>query len=149
MSKEIKNICIGISVILFAIVGIWYTTKLFSIWSREMAGKAELAEATFTKQIMIEEARSKNESAIMQGEAKVKLAEAEARALKISAQAEAEREVIRAEGVAQANEIIGSSLKGNDEYLRYLWVQGLNDGSSEVIYIPTEAGLPIMEAGKR
>lgn len=26
---------------------------------------------------------------------------------------------------------------------------GLQDGSSEVIYIPTEAGIPILEAGKR
>ena len=44
------------------------------------------------------------------------------------------------------SDITDDSLKGNDAYLRYLWVQGLQDGSSEVIYIPTEAGLPILEA---
>ena len=48
--------------------------------------------------------------------------------------------------VEKANEIIGNSLKDNDAYLRYLWIKGLHDGSSEVIYIPTEANLPILEA---
>lgn len=28
------------------------------------------------------------------------------------------------------------------------WVKGLTDGSSEVIYVPTEANLPILEAGR-
>lgn len=62
---------------------------------------------------------------------------------------EARAEVERARGVAEANRIIGDSLKDNEGYLRYLWLQGLQDGSSEVIYIPTEANLPILEAGKR
>ena len=59
---------------------------------------------------------------------------------------ESQIEVERARGVAEANQIIGGSLKGNDAYLTYLWIQGLQDGSSEVIYIPTEANLPILEA---
>ena len=62
----------------------------------------------------------------------------------------AENVVSADEGVVQeANEIIGESLKENEEYLKYLWVKGLQDGSSEVIYIPTEANMPILEAGKR
>lgn len=62
---------------------------------------------------------------------------------------DAQAEVERARGVAEANRIIGDSLKDNEGYLRYLWVQGLHDGSSEVIYVPTESNLPILEAGKR
>lgn len=58
-------------------------------------------------------------------------------------------EVERAKGVAEANRIIGESLKNNEGYLRYLWIQGLQDGSSEVIYVPTEASLPILEATRR
>ncbi|RZF83206.1 hypothetical protein EXT46_07105 [Pseudoalteromonas sp. CO325X] len=54
----------------------------------------------------------------------------------------------RAKAAAQANKIIGESLKGNEEYLRYVWIKGLQDGSGERIYIPTEAGLPILEAGE-
>lgn len=59
---------------------------------------------------------------------------------------DAQAEVERARGVAEANKIIGESLQGNEAYLKYLWVQGLQDGSSEVIYIPTEANLPLLEA---
>ena len=73
-------------------------------------------------------------------EAKAKL-EAE----KLNAQSEVER----AKGVAEANKIIGASLQDNESYLRYLWVKGLHDGSSEVIYIPTEANLPILEATRK
>jgi hypothetical protein len=51
--------------------------------------------------------------------------------------------------VAEANRIIGESLKGNESYLRYLWIQNLESGSNSVVYVPTEAGLPILEAGKR
>ena len=53
-----------------------------------------------------------------------------------------------AKGVAEANAIIGESLQGNEAYLRYLWIQGLHDGSSETIYIPTEANLPLLEASR-
>lgn len=62
----------------------------------------------------------------------------------ISATKDAEIEVARARGVAQANEIISGSI--SQQYIQYLWVQGLNDGNSEVIYVPTEANLPILEA---
>ena len=32
------------------------------------------------------------------------------------------------------------------EYIKWKWVEGLHDGSSEVIYVPTETNLPILEA---
>ena len=35
------------------------------------------------------------------------------------------------------------------EYITWKWVEGLHDGSSETIYIPTEANLPILEANRR
>ncbi len=73
----------------------------------------------------------------------------EAKAALDSAKLLADAEVVRAAGVAEANKIIGDSLRENEAYLRYLWIQGLHDGSSEVVYVPTEAGLPILEAGKR
>ncbi len=57
---------------------------------------------------------------------------------------DAEIEVARARGVAEANKIIAESI--SSQYIQYLWVQGLNDGNSEVIYIPTEANIPILEA---
>lgn len=107
-----------------AIFGLTYGKAHYQIFLLEMEGKAKLAEAEYTKRILVEEARAKRDAATMLAAA----------------------EVERAKGVAEANEIIGSSLKDNDAYLRYLWVQGLNDGNSEVIYVPTEANMPILEA---
>ena len=75
---------------------------------------------------------------------KIEDARARAEPAKLLSQAEVER----AKGVAEANRIIGESLQGNEAYLRYLWVQGLQDGSSEIIYLPTEANLPILEAAR-
>ena len=60
----------------------------------------------------------------------------------------AEAEVARAKGVAQANQIIGQSLKDNEAYLRYLWIDKLDSTKGQIIYVPTEAGLPILEAGR-
>jgi hypothetical protein len=48
--------------------------------------------------------------------------------------------------VAKANKIIGDSLTGNEGYLRYLWIQGLQTNNMQVVYVPTEANLPIMES---
>jgi hypothetical protein len=51
--------------------------------------------------------------------------------------------------VAQANQIIGDSLPGNEAYLRYLWIDKMEDAKAQVIYVPTETGLPILEAGRK
>ena len=61
-----------------------------------------------------------------------------------AAEKDAEIEIARAKGVSEANKIISNSITEN--YIKYLWVQGLNDENSEVIYVPTEANLPILEA---
>jgi len=65
------------------------------------------------------------------------------------AKKDAEIEVAKAEGVAKANQIIGESLKSNESYLRYLWIRGLKEGNNQVIYVPTETGLPILEASRK
>lgn len=98
----------------------------YNVWQQGLAGEAELKRAEQNRKIAVQEAEAKKEAAT----------------------ALAAAEVERAKGVAEANEIIGQSLKDNEAYLRYLWIQGLQDGSSEVIYVPTEANLPILEAGR-
>lgn len=133
--KEKRNFIFSIILkvmfgILFVVAIVWGLCALgavYSVWSKGLSGKAQLKEAEWNRQITIKEAEAKKESA-------VSLAEAE---------------VIRARGVAKANEIIGVSLKNNEAYLRYLWIENLNTKGNEVIYIPTEAGIPILEAGKR
>jgi len=62
------------------------------------------------------------------------------------AKKDAEIEVAKAGGIAKANQIIGESLKDNESYLRYLWIHSLKETKNQVIYVPTEAGLPILEA---
>ena len=126
MKSLIQTWSVVAAVILF-IAALIYGYPQYKVWQQRLAGQAELARAEQNRKIAIQEAEAKKESA---------------RAL-------AEAEVIRAEGVAKANSIIGESLRGNESYLRYLWIQTLNDNPQNVIYVPTEAGLPILEAGKR
>lgn len=111
----------------------------YRVWSSRKAGEAELAQANANRQIKVVEAEAANLAATSQAEAQIKIAKAQAQA-----------EVERAKGAAEANRIVAEGLKGHEEYLRYLWITHLESGDNkEVIYIPTEAGLPILEAGKR
>ncbi len=131
MNTEEKVIIGGISGTVFLIItlivlGMWGCPQ-YEVWQKGLKGQAELKRAEYNRKIKIREAAAKMESA------------------KHLAKAEVER----AKGVAQANKIIGDSLKNNESYLRYLWIMGLQDGSSEVIYIPTEANLPILEATRK
>lgn len=112
----------------FLLIGGWMAGyPQYQVYQQRLAGEAQLERQKFEKQVAVQSAMAKKESA----------------------QLLADAEIIRSEGVAKANKIIGDSLRGNEAYLRYLWIQNLESGSNSVIYIPTEAGLPILEAGKR
>lgn len=104
-----------------------YVKPKWNVWSAQMQGEAEYAQAEQNRRITVLEAEAKLEAA----------------------KSLAAAEIERAKGVAQANEIIGKSLKDNEAYLRWQWIQNLENGNNSVIYVPTEAGLPILEAGKR
>ena len=62
------------------------------------------------------------------------------------AKKDAEIEVARAQGVAKSNEIIAASI--SDPYLRYKWIEVLGKSQGTVIYVPTEANIPITEASR-
>jgi regulator of protease activity HflC (stomatin/prohibitin superfamily) len=62
----------------------------------------------------------------------------------LKAKKDAEIEVAKAQGIAKSNKIIADSISEN--YLRYKFIENLNSTSKEVIYVPTEANLPILEA---
>jgi len=133
---------------LIAIVLAFWAWPKYNVYKMELNGRAALKEAEWSKQILIEEAKAREQAALMQAKAKVTLAEAEGKAKIARAKAEGAADIERAKAAAEANRIIGESLKNNEEYLRYIWIKGLQDGNGERIYIPTEAGLPILEAGK-
>ena len=128
-------------------VALWGWPK-YKVYSMEMNGKASLKEAEWSKQILIVEAKAQEEAALMQAKARVTLAQAEGEAKLVRAKAEGKADIELAKAAAEANRIIGDSLKNNEEYLRYIWIKGLQEGKGERIYIPTEAGMPILEAGK-
>ena len=98
--------------------------KSYNVWASAKKGQAELAHADWNRQIAIKEAKAKEESAVLLAQA----------------------EVERAKGVAKANKIIGESLHNNTEYLKYLWINNLENEKNQVIYVPTETNLPILEA---
>jgi len=98
----------------------------YGVWQQELAGRAELVRAEQNRRIAVLEAQARLEAESLNAEA----------------------EVARARGVAEANTIVAEGLGGPEGYLRYLWIQSLGQNSQDVIYIPTEAGLPILEASR-
>lgn len=126
--EDIRDIVIiGFVALSMLVGGIWVLSaggRIYDVWAQRKSGQAELAKAESNRQIKTLEAKATEDSA------------------KHLAQAE----IIRAKGVAEANKIIGDSLKGNEAYLRYLWISNLECKDKEVIYIPTEANMPILEA---
>lgn len=110
--------------IVFAVVcGGLYGCPKYNVWQQEMSGKAEFAKAEQNRRIKIEEAKANLE------------------AEKLNAQAEIER----AKGAAEAIKIENGSI--TPAYIQYLWVRQQNNlNDKTVVYIPTEANLPLLEA---
>lgn len=97
------------------------------ISSAQKAGEAELAKAHNEQLVQVARAKGRLEAARLEKEA----------------------EIIDAEAIARSVEIIGKSLHENEGYLRYKWIHMMEHGGNSTIYVPTEANLPILEAGKR
>jgi regulator of protease activity HflC (stomatin/prohibitin superfamily) len=121
----------GAAISLFAVVlmgGGLYGCPQYNVWTAEMEGKAKFAKANQDREIEVRQSLAKKD-------ASKNLADAE---------------IERARGVAEANKIIGTSLKDNEAYLRWLWIESLKEGKdgNTVVYVPTEAGLPILESDR-
>ena len=96
-------------------------SRWYDVWSMEMQGKAKLAEASQSRQIQVEQAKAEKESA-----------------------------TLRADAIA----IVGQAAKDFPEYRQQEYIgafaEALKEGKmSQIIYIPTEAGMPILEAGRK
>jgi len=102
----------------------------YSVYSNRLAGEAELAHAEFSKQVAVQTAKAKLEAAKL----------------------DAETAVVQANGIANANKILADSLGGPEGYLRWKYIEMLQETAGKgqtTIYIPTEAGLPILEAARQ
>lgn len=103
----------------------------YNVYSKQMKGKAAYEEAVQNRRIRVLEAQAALDSAELTAKA----------------------EIARARGTNEANRIMAESLGGPDNYLRWAYINMLQEtagqGDRQVIYLPTEAGMPILEAGRR
>ena len=126
------SVTIG-SIVAIVIVGVLVLIGLptYNVYSKQMAGKAAYEQAVQDRRIRVLEAQAALDSATLTAQA----------------------EVARARGTNEANRIMAESLGGPDNYLRWSYIHMLEETAGkqgrEVIYIPTEAGMPILEAGRR
>ena len=120
--RFVRSIALIVLVALAVIGFFMWVIPNYNVWSSEMSGKAQYMKAEQNRKIMILEA------------------EANLEAEKLNAQAEIER----AKGASEAIKIENGSI--TPTYIQYLWVRQQNTSANKVIYIPTEAGLPILEA---
>lgn len=103
---------------------LWGLPQL-GVYNRTLAGRAALMEAESTRQVRVLEAKAKQESA----------------------QLEAQAEVTKAQGSARAIAALKQELGSSNAYLRWLYIQGLQEqsglGEKTVVYIPTDGLVPL------
>ena len=123
---KIKHIILVIVGVLAIIAILMFGLPAYNVWAREMAGKAQMAEAEQNRKILVEEAKAKLE------------------AEKLNAQAE----IARAEGMAKAMEIENGKL--SPTYNQYLFIRTLEKISDkgslpQIIYLPAQGMVPVMD----
>jgi len=102
----------------------------------ESKGKQTLLEAESSKKAKIEEAKANLESAKLDAETK-----------KVRAEADATAQIIRSNAKAKAIEIEANAIGGKEQFLKMKQIEAMYT-NGKFVYIPTEAGLPILEAKK-
>lgn len=121
---KVAGVIVGF--IALVVIALMCVIPPYKVWSATKKGEAEYMRAEQNRRIKVEEAKANLE------------------AEKLNAQAEIER----AKGAAEAIKIENGSI--TTTYIQYLWVRQQNANSNnKIIYIPTEASLPILEAGQR
>jgi len=119
----IKWSTLGIIILLGIVVGFMIGCPSYNVYKQTKEGEAILAHAQSSREVAVAEAKAKMESATLLAQA----------------------DTIRAHGIARSNQIIGQSL--TDAYLHWFWIDNI-DKSNNVIYVPTESNMPILEAGR-
>jgi len=127
VKATIWTVVAAVAVLAIVLVGL----PTYNVYSKQMQGRAAYEEAVQNRRIRVLEAQAALDSA------------------KLTAQAEVER----AKGANEANRIMAEALGGPEAYLRWSYINMLQETAGkdgrQTIYIPTEAGMPILEAGKR
>lgn len=119
----IKWTTLSILVLLGIVILFMAGCPQYNVYKQRKEGEAVLAHAQYSREVAVAEAKAKMESSALLSQS----------------------DTIRAHGIARSNEIIGQSL--SPAYLHWFWIDNI-DKSNNVIYVPTEANLPIMEASR-
>lgn len=122
-----EYIIAGALVVAVIIGFLMWLLPIYSVWAARKSGEAEFAKA--------------------QNEQRIQIAEAESRLH--AAQANKAAAIVEAEAVAAQIATIGDKLTKHDLYLKWQWIKMMEDREGQTIYVPTEAGLPILEAGRK
>jgi regulator of protease activity HflC (stomatin/prohibitin superfamily) len=120
----------AIVMLIVGILAIWFIFlyPIWSVWASMKSGEAKLEEAKFAEQV----------------------ARAQADARLSAAKINKEAAIIEAEAVSEQIQKIGKQLTSHDLYLKWQWIKMMEERpEASTIYIPTEAGMPILEAGMK
>jgi len=102
----------------------------WKVWASHQSGLADLTRARNEQQIQIAQADSRLAAAEKNKQAAI----------------------IEAQAVAAQIEAIGKQLTAHDLYLKWQWIKMMEDTSGDgdrtTVYVPTEANIPILEAGR-
>ena len=124
------NLLAGGVIVLGGVVlgGVMLIVPQYGVWQQGMEGKAELQKADFTRQVTVVEAQAKLDSAAKLAEVRIQ----------------------EAKGIAEANRIIGESLRNNPDYLTFLQIEAIKEGAEKgnktYFVAPGQAGVPIVTA---
>jgi len=116
-----KVVAGGFSLTIFIVV-LWLAAgPQYGVWSAGMVGEAALMKARQERQILVTQAQAERDAAVMR---------------------------------AEAIRIVGGAAKEFPEYRQQEFIgafaEALKEGKmQQIIYVPTEANIPITEAGKR
>src|SRR4051812_27385019 len=119
---------IGIIAIIIGIAFVLWFIPTYRVWQSQKSGEADLAQAHKEQQVQVAKAQGRLDAAALNKQAAI----------------------VEAEAVSAQIEKIGQQLTEHDLYLKWQWIKMMEERpESSVIYVPTEANLPILEAGLR
>jgi regulator of protease activity HflC (stomatin/prohibitin superfamily) len=103
------------------VVGLFLLWPQYNVYAQRLSGEAALAHAHAARQVIVQQAQAEKDSA-----------------------------VLRAEAIA----IVGKAAHDFPEYRNQEFIgafaEAMHNGKiNHIIYVPTEANIPILEAGKR
>jgi hypothetical protein len=113
-------VILGTAVCIGILVLLFFGLPMWNVWRAGLSGEADLKKAEQTRMIQIQQAKGEKESA-----------------------------QLRADAIA----IVGKAAKDFPEYRQQEFIgafaEALHGGKiSQIIYVPTEASIPIIEAGR-